>query len=142
MNVAVVYESRTGTTQQAARLVAGGLKSAGADVSLAPIDDLDFAELAQADLIVVGTWTDGLFFFGQRPGGAGKIAGNLPDIWDKRTWSFVTYAKNPGRSHEKLGEILEAKGARSIGAAAMHRHRLQEDATSLVDDIIDHFAAA
>ena len=53
MNVAVVYESRTGTTQQAARLVAGGLKSAGADVSLAPIDDLDFAELANQPIFVV-----------------------------------------------------------------------------------------
>ena len=141
MNVAVVYESRTGTTHEAARLVAGGLQSAGATVSIAPVDDLDFTDLAQADLIVVGTWTDGLFFFGQRPGGAGKIAGNLPDIWDKRVWSFVTYAKNPGRAHQKLGEVLEAKGGRTLGASAMHRHRLPEDATTMVDAIIDHFAA-
>jgi sulfite reductase alpha subunit-like flavoprotein len=140
MNVAVVYESRTGTTQRAAQLVAGGLQGAGAEVTIAPMNELDFTDLAQADLIVVGTWTDGLFFFGQRPGGAGKIASSLPEIWDKRTWSFVTYAKNPGRSHNKLGELLEAKGARSLGASAMHRHRLQDDATVLVDEIIEHFA--
>ena len=142
MKVVVTYESRTGTTRRAAQLVAGGLRGAGADVSIAPIASVGFGELAQADLVVVGTWTDGLFFFGQRPGGGGKIARLLPDLWDKQTYSFVTYAKNPGRSHEKLGELLEAKGAVSLGAAAFHRRRLESDVTSFVDEVIDEFAAS
>ena len=141
MKVAVAYESRTGNTRRAARLVAGGLDGAGADVALMPMVDLDFKELAQADLIVVGSWTDGLFFFGQRPGGAGKIARLLPDLWDKPTYSFVTYAVNPGRSHNKLGELLQTKGARSFGESAFNRNNLVDDVTAFVDEIIDHFAA-
>lgn len=141
MQVAVTYESRTGNTERAARLVAGGLESAGADVSLMPITALDFKRLAQADVVIVGSWTDGAFFFGQRPGGGGKIARLLPDIWDKRAFAFVTYAINPGRSHNKLGDILAAKGARSLGESAFHRDRLVEDVTEFVDQVIDHFAA-
>lgn len=141
MQVVVTYESRTGNTERAARLVAGGLESAGADVSLMPITALDFKRLAQADVVIVGSWTDGAFFFGQRPGGGGKIARLLPDIWDKRAFAFVTYAINPGRSHNKLGDILAAKGARSLGESAFHRDRLVEDVTEFVDQVIDHFAA-
>ena len=140
MNVVVTFESRTGNTQRAAQLVAGGLKSAGADVHLTPVTQPDYKALAQADLVVVGTWTDGLFFFGQRPGGGGKIARSLPELWDKRTFSYVTYAVNPGRSHYKLAEILEAKGARSLGASALHRTNLEADAAEFVDGIIEHFS--
>jgi sulfite reductase alpha subunit-like flavoprotein len=140
MQVAVAYESRTGNTAHAARLVAGGLKGAGADVAVMPIAALDFKRLAEADVVIVGTWADGAFFFGQRPGGGGKIARLLPEIWDKRAFAFVTYAVNPGRSHNKLGDILEAKGARSLGESAFHRNRLEEDVTAFVDQVIDHFA--
>ena len=78
MDVLVTYESRTGTTRRAAQLVGGGLRDAGATVSVAPVSAIDLDDLARADLVVVGTWTDGLFFFGQRPGGGGKIARVLP----------------------------------------------------------------
>lgn len=140
MQVAVAYESRTGNTARAARLVAGGLQGAGADVAVMPMSALDFKRLAQADVVIVGTWADGAFFFGQRPGGGAKIARLLPDIWDKRAYAFVTYALNPGRSHNKLGDILEAKGARSLGESAFHRGRLEADVTEFVDQVIDHFS--
>ena len=140
MQVVVTYESRTGNTQRAARLVAGGLKDAGAEVTLGPVEYPDYKALAEADLVVVGTWTDGLFFFGQRPGGAGKIARSLPDLWDKRVYTYVTYAKNPGRSHEKLAEIMAAKGARPLGTEAFHRRRLDEEVPRFVDSVIDHFS--
>jgi len=142
MNVVVTYESRTGNTERAARLVAGGLHDAGANVSISPVATVGLGELARADLVVIGTWTDGMFFFGQRPGGAGKIARSLPELWDKQTYSFVTYAKNPGRSHEKLGELLEAKGAISLGEATFHRRRLEDEVAAFVDVVIDEFSSA
>ena len=56
-----------------------------------PVDEPDYGALAKADAVIVGTWCGGLFFFGQHPGGAGKIAGQLPDLWDKATFAFVTW---------------------------------------------------
>lgn len=141
MQVVVTYESRTGNTKKAAQLVAGGLRSAGADVTIGAIDAVGYGELARADLVIVGTWCGGLFFFGQHPGGAGKIAGELPDLWDKATYSFVTYAHNPGKAAEKLGDVLEAKGSVNLGSGSFHRERLEEDIAVFVDEIIDEYAA-
>ena len=80
MHVVVTYESRTGNTEKAAHLVAEGLHKAGVTVSAFPVDAPDYGALAAADAVIVGTWCGGLFFFGQHPGGAGKIAGELPDL--------------------------------------------------------------
>jgi flavodoxin len=141
MLVVVTYESRTGNTQKAAQLVAGGLRSAGADVEVAPIDSVGYGDLARADVVIVGTWCGGLFLFGQHPGSGGKIAGLLPDLWDKATYAFVTYAHNAGGAAEKLGDILEAKGSVNLGSGSLHRDRLEEDVAAFVDEIIDEFAA-
>lgn len=141
MHVAVTYESRTGNTESAAGHVAAGLQAAGADVSLFSVDDPDFGSLAQADVVIVGTWCGGLFFFGQHPGGAGKIAGNLPELWDKATFAFVSYAHNAGPAANKLGEVLEAMGAVNLGVGTIHRNRIKEDAAVFVEQVLAEFAA-
>ena len=142
MHVVVTYESKTGNTEQAAHKVAEGLHRAGATVTVFSIDAVDYGALAKADVVVVGTWCGGLFFFGQHPGGAGKIAGELPDLWDKATFSFVSYAHNPGAAAEKLGEILEAMGAVNLGSGTIHRDRIAEDAAEFVQEIIAEMASA
>ncbi len=141
MHVVVTYESRTGNTEKAAHLVAAGLHEAGVTVSTFPVDAPDYGALATADAVVVGTWCGGLFFFGQHPGGAGKIAGELPDLWDKATFAFVTYAHNPGKAADKLGEVLEAMGSVNLGVGTIHRNKLEDDAAAFVDSILREFAA-
>ena len=47
--------------------------------------------------MVVGSWTDGLFFFGQRPGRAGRLA-KLPVIDGKKAAVYCTYAVNAGKT--------------------------------------------
>lgn len=141
MHVVVTYESRTGNTEKAAHLVAEQLHNAGATVTTFPIDAPDYGALAQADAVVVGTWCGGLFFFGQHPGGAGKIAGQLPDLWDKATFAFVTYAHNAGKAADKLGDVLEAMGAVNLGVGTIHRNNLEEDATAFASDVLAEFAS-
>lgn len=142
MHVAVTYESKTGNTQQAAHRVAAGLENAGATVSVFSIDNVDHGALAKADVVIVGTWCGGLFFFGQHPGGAGKIAGELPDLWDKATFAFVSYAHNAGKSAEKLGEVLEAMGAVNLGVGTIHRKNITHDADAFVGEILSELASA
>ncbi len=142
MHVVVTYESKTGNTEKAAHLVAKGLAKAGATVSTFSINNVDYGALAKADVVIVGTWCGGLFFFGQHPGGAGKIAGELPDLWDKATFAFVSYAHNPGKAADKLGEILEAMGSVNLGVGTIHRDKLKDDAAAFVDDVLAEFASA
>jgi len=107
-----------------------------------PVDEPDYGELANVDAVIVGTWCGGLFFFGQHPGGAGKIAGELPDLWDKATFAFVTYAHNPGAAADKLGDVLEAMGSVNLGVGTIHRNRMEYDVAQFVDTVLAEFASA
>lgn len=135
MNVVVVYESRTGTTREAAELIGGAARRAGADVHVFPIEHIELKPLAEADMVFVGSWVDGLFFFGQRPGGARKIWA-LPAIDRKRMSVFCTYAKNPGKTLRKMAGILEAKGAEVVEEQAFHRKRLDVGLDAYVADAL------
>lgn len=142
MDVVVIFDSRTGNTERAAGLIGAGLSSAGAAVKIYSIDEVDLGALARADLAVIGTWTGGLFFFGQHPGGAGKIATALPDLWDKATFAYVTYAINAGPAASKMGDVLEGMGAVNLGVGALHRDRLEEECANFVDAILAEVATA
>lgn len=141
MHVVVTYESKTGNTEQAAFYIAKGLHDAGASVATFPIDSVDFGQLAKADVVIVGTWCGGLFFFGQHPGGAGKITEELPDLWDMATFAFVSYAHNPGSAAEQLGDVLEAIGAVNLGVGTIHRNNLKEDSAKFVADVLAELAS-
>ena len=141
MKVVVVFESRTGNTERAARLIGGSLVAAGHDVAVFPTDGVDLHTLSEADLAIVGTWTDGAILFGHRPGGAGNIAKHLPTMWDKPTYGFVTYAVRPGNVLRGFNRLLESKGANVLGALELHRKHLETDAPDFVDGVLKAFAA-
>ena len=135
MNVVVIYESRSGNTQRAAELIASGVLRDGGHAAAYPSTAVDLAAVSQADLIVVGTWTDGLFFFGQRPGGSMRLW-EMPEIHHKRAAVFCTYAKNPGKTVQKLADLVEAKGATVVGGDAFHRNNLVEETDNFVNGLI------
>ena len=69
----VIYESLTGNTARAARLIGDAVAGRGVDTSIYPITGIGLKDLAAADIVFVGTWVDGLVLFGHRPGRAGRI---------------------------------------------------------------------
>ncbi|HKA04630.1 MAG TPA: flavodoxin domain-containing protein, partial [Acidimicrobiales bacterium] len=107
----VIYESMTGNTRRAAGLIGGQLAAGGLDViSLSPATAVDLQALSAAELVVVGTWTDGIFVVGQRPGRAARLQ-QLPAMRGKRAVVYCTYAINPGKTIEKLMGIVGSRGA-------------------------------
>ena len=142
MKVVVIYESRTGNTAKAAELIAGRFAAAGHEVNVYPTKGVDLHALSEADLAVVGTWTDGAVLFGQRPGGAGNIAKYLPTMWDKPTYAYVTYAIRPGNVLRGVNKLLASKGAKVLGALELHRKHLDTDAPDFVDGVLAAFASA
>ena len=87
----------TGNTRRAAELIGGALAAQGDEVSVRPVTDIDFHELAIADVAFIGTWVDGLVLFGQRPGRAGRLW-KLPVLDRKPVGIFCTYAINAGKA--------------------------------------------
>lgn len=141
MRAIVIYESLTGNTKRAAELMAAELNQAGVVTTASPITRIDYQALAEADIVIVGTWTDGILVVGQRPGRAGRIR-QLPTMLGKRCVVFCTYAIDPGKTLHKLTAILQERGADVIGGVAIKRQRLEQGVHDLVERLLDEVPAA
>ncbi len=135
MQIAVVYASRTGNTRRAAELIGSAIESRGHTVSVQSVDALDFKVLADADLVVLGTWVAGHFVIGQKPGDARRLA-RVPKLTGKPVAIFLTYAINPGRALGKLEKALTREGADVVGGYAWKRTALPAGVDDFVDGVL------
>ena len=135
MNGVVIHQSRTGNTRRAAELIGGAAALAGATVAVRPVTNIDYKELAEADLVFVGTWVDGLILFGHRPGDTGKVR-QIPKLWDKKVAAFMTHAVNPGNAADKLSALLEGHGAEVVAARSLNRRRLEDEAPAFATEVL------
>jgi hypothetical protein len=136
VHVVVIYESLTGNTHRAAELIGAELAATGVIATICPILDIDFQALRDADLVVVGSWTDGFFVVGQRPGRAGRLR-QMPVIDGKKAVVYCTYALNPGRTLEKLSAIVASRGGDVVGGMAIRRDDLEGGAREFVARLLD-----
>jgi hypothetical protein len=137
----VIYESLTGNTRTAAEGLARGLTARGITTVACPTTKIDYQALSAADLVIVGSWVDGLFVVGQRPGRVGRIA-QLPALAGKRAIVYLTYALNPGKALQKLSDTVADRGAEVLGGVSIRRDRLAAGVDDLVDRILDVVAPA
>ena len=132
----LIYESLTGNTRKAAGLIGEQLSRGGLDVlAMSPTTAVDLQALSAADLVVVGTWTDGILVVGQRPGRSGRLA-QLPAMQGKQAVVFCTYAINPGRTIDKMMGIIGGRGADVTGGLALHRRHLEDGARDFADRLL------
>lgn len=136
MHAIVIYESLTGNTRTAAERLAEGLTARGVATVACAITRIDYQALAQADLVVVGSWVDGLFVVGQRPGRVGRIA-QLPTLAGKRALVYLTYALHPGKALQKLSDTVAGRGADVLGGITIRRDRIASGVDDLVERILD-----
>lgn len=140
MNVVVVYESLTGNTKRAAEAIGTELDRRGIDVAVFPVTEIDYQALALADLVVMGSWVDGLFVVGQKPGRSFRLE-TFPPIDGKRCVVFCTFAINPGKVLEKMTDIMEQRGAEVLGGMAIKRNKIEAGAVEFVDRTVANVLA-
>ncbi|MCU1353271.1 MAG: hypothetical protein JWM05_2480 [Acidimicrobiales bacterium] len=134
MSAIVIYESLTGNTRRAAAKIADELVVGGVGVgAVCPVTAIDYEALAAADLVVFGTWVDGLVLFGQRPGG--KVR-QVPALAGKRAAAFCTYAVDPGHTLAKMDALLADRGADPLGGYAINRRKLTDGSKEFVDRLL------
>ncbi len=116
MKVAIVYDSRTGTTQEAARAMGAAFRTRGDEVTVQSVSEADPAEVSKADLICVGSWTQGLFIILQHATRATmRFLESLGDLKGKEAVVFCTYKLATGSMLPRMAAVLERKGARVAG---------------------------
>lgn len=131
-NVVVIYESLTGNTKRAAWLMGDEFYRRGVATRLFPANAVDADALAAADLVVIGTWVDGIFVVGQRPGRHGRLKA-LPDLTGKKCLVYCTFALNPGKVLDKLQHTVEMLGGEVLGGMTIRRDDLEQGAVEFVD---------
>src|SRR5216683_3750733 len=140
MNAVIIYESLTGNTRKAAHYIARHLQQADVSAAVCPITEIDYQALAIADVVIVGTWTDGIFVVGQRPGRAQRLR-RLPVIDHKRCLVYCTYALDPGKTLQKMTKILKERGANVLGGMAIRRTDLEGGSKEFVDRLLQAIPA-
>lgn len=135
MQAVIIFESLTGKTEQAARLIADAFYRHDVATKLYRVEHVDAEAIAEADLVVVGTWTDGLILVGQRPAKAKNLKA-LPSLAGKKSVVYCTYAVDKGRTLDKLQTIVEELGAEVLGGMAIRRDHLADGADEFVERIM------
>ena len=117
MNVAIVFDSETGTTKAAAEAMAELVRAAGHHCTVSSVQDTDPATVSAADAICVGSWCKGLFFIRQHATEAtmGFIDG-LSNLDGKPAAVFCTYKTAAGRMLPKMAARLRNRGANVSGS--------------------------
>jgi hypothetical protein len=136
MHAAIIYESLTGNTRRASSAIAELLEERGHTATVSPITRIDLHSLSQADVVIIGSWTDGFFVVGQRPGRAGRMRA-LPALDGKRCIVFCTYALNAGRVLDKMAAIVSGRGGDVVGGMTVRRDRLDRDVADLVERLLE-----
>ena len=112
MNVAIVYDSSTGTTAKAAEAMGNIIEAQGHHCHVQRIAEANPAEVSQADLICIGSWVKGLFIIRQHPTeGTLRFIKQLDDLSGKNAVVFCTYKLAIGSSLRQMANALEGKGA-------------------------------
>jgi glutamate synthase (NADPH/NADH) small chain len=110
--VLIAYESRSGRTAEAAQIIARGLRPTGAVVRAVPLRQVDIADLSETDLLVLGTWVEGMVVTKVAAAKATqKWLANLPRLAGLRTAVFCTYGVSPKGALETVRSQLAERGA-------------------------------
>jgi flavodoxin len=129
----VVYRSATGTTRRLAESMAALLRERGLEVTLASVGEADPAQVAGADVVLLGCWTSGYLVVAQHPDQPWvDFVRGLPPLRG-RVGLFTTYKLATGSMFPRMRAALAGK-ADTIGVELRSRdgrlgpaHRLAID---------------
>ncbi len=127
--VLIAYASAGGTTAALSQTIADGLGIAGARVTLKPVDQVGAKELAAADVLVLGTWVEGLVLAKVRPAKAMREwLAKVPNLGGKPVATFCTFGVNPRGAGDELRDRVIAAGGVVVTSEVFGPHDRGEDA--------------
>ena len=116
MEIAIVYDSSTGTTAKAAETMGKMMEKHGHQCRVQSVAQVVPADVSEADIICVGSWVKGLFIIRQHPAeGTMRFIEQLGNLEGKQTVVFCTYKLAVGSTLRQMAQALEGKGAKVVG---------------------------
>ena len=106
----VVYRSHSGVTRKYGEEIGAFLTGRGIQTTIASVGDCDFATLAEADYLLLGCWTSGLFVILQHPDQPWlAFVREMPETRRARVGLFTTYRLVTGSQFSRMGAALTGK---------------------------------
>jgi flavodoxin len=106
----IIYNSHTGITKKYAEAIESFLKGKNIDTKVMSVSDYNKKVTLEADYLMLGSWTSGLFFFGQHPDKEWvKFAGQLPQVINSDIALFTTYKLATGSMFKNMKKHLGTK---------------------------------
>lgn len=120
--VLVAYQSRGGRTRALAAEVADRLAGSSRSVRLLPLHQVGRTELASCDVLIVGTWVEGMVVAGVGPAKATtRWLDALPPLPGKRVGVFCSYGVAPRKTLAIMRQAFEQRGAEVVAEVAIGR---------------------
>ena len=106
----VVYRSHSGVTRRYGEEIGAALTKRGVQVEITSVGDCDFAALAEADYLLMGCWTSGMFVILQHPDEPWMaFVRDMPETKRPRVGLFTTYKLATGSQFPKMRAALAGK---------------------------------
>jgi len=106
----VVYRSHSGVTRRYGEEIGAALTKRGVQVEITSVGDCDFAALAEADYLLMGCWTSGMFVILQHPDEPWRaFVRDMPETKRPRVGLFTTYKLATGSQFPKMRAALAGK---------------------------------
>ncbi len=112
MKATVVYRSSKGKTRRYAEAIGAFLRDHGLDTTVVSVGDCDVRTLADVDVLLLGSWTNGYFVVGQHPDQPWlDLVRDLPRLDRPKVGIFTTYLIVTGSMFSKMRRALAGKTA-------------------------------
>jgi flavodoxin len=115
MRIAIVFDSRTGTTKAAAEEMADKAVAAGHEATAVGVHSADPREVSSADAVCIGSWVAGLLFIRQHATGATMRFIDELEFAGTPVAVFCTYKTAVGKMLADMARAVEARGGRVTG---------------------------
>ncbi len=92
MKAIILFQSKKGTTKKFGEEISSFLNQKNIETKVSSVQDFNANDLATADYVFLGCWTNGMFLMFQHPEKAWvKFAEQLPALDGKKVVMFTTY---------------------------------------------------
>jgi len=136
--VAIIYNSKTGTTKKYAEEIGAYLESKDLEVITLSIQEYSAEILDNVDYLLLGCWTSGLMFFLQQPEKAwNDFASKLPDSIKSKTALFTTYKILTGSMFNKMRKQLKGRMESCLTEMKSRNGMLSKPDQTVLDDFIN-----
>jgi flavodoxin len=133
----IVYHSKHGKTKKFAEEIGVFLDEIGIKNDVISTGDVEENLVKEADTLLLGCWTSGLFLFAQHPERAWKeFAGKLPDLKGKKVGLFTTYKLATGSMFRSMEKSLRGKVNKISMTVKSKKAELSVENKELLKDFI------